>query len=661
MYSTARPHRRCPRHTQLACCLAAGAAMLCLILPVGCRSQDPPKPASKYTMLGLREVPAFMKGTIYEVADLQATQAFPTSGWGLVVGLRNTGDTRAPSYVREYILRQLVVHGFGGLNEGLQNVSPQRVLSDPQVAIVRVDGLIPPGARKGQRFDVYLSLPRGNRTTSLAHGNLYQANLYIAGADTTYPEGSVNAMATCRGDIFVNPTYALATAADAAQMSTAAKASARTGVILGGGMVDADWPLLLRLRLPSFQTAKNIESRIEDRYQGIGDKTKIVGSSPNSTAQGIAEAMDDGLIRLYVPRSYSGDWQRLTGVVTHLYLDSSPANLAAKARMLADEAVKPDAPLQDISYCWEGIGNLALPVVQELMNHPSPAVAFAATRAAAFLGDPGALVALGHIAASPGHPFRLTAVQVLGALPPSQSVREVLRRLLDAPEALVRIAAYEALARHQDPSVYSQIVQQKFVLDLVPSKAPPIVYATRLQVPRIAIIGDRVGINLPITFSALDGRFTIASTTDDKYLSLFYRSGFEPPVHVLSHPNLAEVVARLGGEGAQDDPQSLDFSYGDIVAILQALSTEGKLSTALHGQDQSVAFMLQQAPALQGAIYAAPDASAGTPAVAQAPSPGATDATGGLSSPEALPDFNPNATVAPPAGGAADGGAARPQ
>ena len=43
---------------------------------------------------------------------------------------------------------------------------------------------------------------------------------------------------------------------------------------------------------------------------------------------------------------------------------ANPSTAAAKARQLADEAVKPDAPLFDISYCWEGLGKVALPVIR---------------------------------------------------------------------------------------------------------------------------------------------------------------------------------------------------------------------------------------------------------------------------------------------------------
>ena len=58
-----------------------------------------------------------------------------------------------------------------------------------------------------------------------------------------------------------------------------------------------------------------------------------------------------------------------------------PEVLAVRAQKLADEAVKPNAMLQDISYCWEGLDKAALPVLGKLMTHENPDVAFAAARA----------------------------------------------------------------------------------------------------------------------------------------------------------------------------------------------------------------------------------------------------------------------------------------
>jgi len=71
-----------------ACCVAAAF----LLAPTGCQ-QDKKQPVSKYPILGKRPVPGFMKGTVYETTDLENTNPFLISGWGLVVNLDGTGGS----------------------------------------------------------------------------------------------------------------------------------------------------------------------------------------------------------------------------------------------------------------------------------------------------------------------------------------------------------------------------------------------------------------------------------------------------------------------------------------------------------------------------------------------------------------------------------------
>jgi len=71
-----------------------------------------------------------------------------------------------------------------------------------------------------------------------------------------------------------------------------------------------------------------------------------------------------------VPMAYKGNWEHFMGVVTHLYINLNPAVAAIKAQELADEAKKPGALLEDISYALEGIGAPAIPYITPLLSHP---------------------------------------------------------------------------------------------------------------------------------------------------------------------------------------------------------------------------------------------------------------------------------------------------
>src|ERR1700733_12314185 len=145
-------------------------------------------PAPLWPTLPLQKVPEFMKGTLFERVRFSDLDEMRVYGYGLVVNLHNTGDSRAPSNVRDYITKQMILRGFGSyvsemthqnaIPQGtFANVSPEQMLRDKRVAIVMVQGNIPVGAREGQSFDITVKTLEHNNTTSLAHGELYETDL----------------------------------------------------------------------------------------------------------------------------------------------------------------------------------------------------------------------------------------------------------------------------------------------------------------------------------------------------------------------------------------------------------------------------------------------------------------------------------------------------
>lgn len=563
----------------------------------GCGRKQPPiaAPPDRYRDMGAKEgVPDYLKGTIYERVELTSREAYPVSSYGLVGRLRGTGDSDAPTPVRQWMQNEIVRHGFGSTRiPGVGHITPGDVLASPNFAIVEVYGFIPPGAKKDDWIDVFVRCLPKNRTTSLAQGVLFETDLKIDGANPQYPSRTVEVYAKCKGPIVVNPAYA----DKGAPQTAAAKQSLRSGVVMFNGRVMHDQPLILQLRQPQRSLARAIERRIDEHFQ-------------NSN---VAAAQDEGIIHLYIPKDFRGDWEHFVGVATHLYVHSSPAFIAAKAKELADEAQKPGAPLLDISYAWEGLGAGALPFLSPLMSHADPNVAFAAARAAAFIGDPsgGAQHALVRIGRTAGHPFQISAIQTLGTLPPSTSLNHMLRELLDSDQNLARIEAYKVLAKNRDPKIFTTIVKghdgtEKFALDIVPSEGPPVIYASRRGAPRIAIIGRGQALMQPLVFTALDMRLSMTAQPNDQGITLFYRDDYAKPVRLLSRPDVADIIARLGGEGA-DDEARLDFTYGEILAILQALSDQRKVVAPRGRGEMAVAsLVLQEAPMVEQQIEQAP-------------------------------------------------------
>jgi Flagellar P-ring protein len=574
------PGRRATMQTIKRWIVAAAACAFGMTTLTGCpKPVDPPKAAIRYPVHPPpANMPAFLKGTIHELTIEQNTGDFPVNSYGLVTGLRGTGDSTAPAIVRDWMIKEMQRHGVSSAALGYGKLSPEQMLSDPSVAIVQVVANIPPGARKGDYVDVIVQALPNNNTSSLANGMLYRTALRING--TADPFGAVNEFAKAQGNIFVNPAYAGADSAAATQ--TALKASLRTGLIPDGGIITTDRPIHLVMRTPSWSTSRSVESRINYRFQ-----------TPDRFRDPTALAQDEGYIHLYVPRNFRGDWQHFLGICTHLYMNADHGFLALKAKELAEEAVKPNAYLEDISYCWEAIGEPAVPFITPLLSSPQQEVQYAAARAAAFIGDQFGQDMLVQIARTPGHAFQVNAVRTLGELPDSPLINASLATLLDTNESLVRIEAYKVLAAHHDGHIFSKVIHAKlnpeneFVLDLIASSGPPLIYCSRLGQPRVAIFGRKVAMDTPVVFRAFDSRLTISTPQDrPRTLNIFYRdTGRRTPVEALSSPDLGELVARLGG--ASDE--GFHFTYGDIVAILQSMTSAKQVPAA---------FVLQPLPGL---------------------------------------------------------------
>jgi hypothetical protein len=566
-------------------------------LLAGCKPVEPPKPIAA-PIIPPKEVSEELRGTVWEHIDVAGTEPLRVSGFGLVVNLSGTGDTRAPNQVREYMIKQMQKHGFGNLNlPGFGNLGPDKVLNDPlnRTAIVRVDGFVPPGARKNQLFDVQVTALENSNTTSLHRGILYTTDLSPRGADPFNPGAAgIATWARVSGPVFVNPTFALDESTD---VSAAQRLGLRTGVVMGRGLNLEDRPLVLKLRNPDRRIARLIEKRIQEKFQ----------------SSRVASMQSEGDIFVYMPISYGDDWERFVGVVTHLFLNPSHDFAVLKARKLVDiaQADREKAPLLNFTYCWEAMGPVVLPEIRELYVSDSDEVAYAAARAGAFLGDGPAEQKLAMIAREKDNAFQLSAVRVLGQLPRSARVSELLRELIDSEQLLVRIEAYRAMLASDDSTVFSQSIRERFILDIVPSKGPPIIYASRLGKPRIALIGQSVNISNPALYLAMRNRLSIAAQPDKEGVHVFFRGNdFEPEAEMRMPADLSLLIATLGGEGPRlANGGRFDFGYGDVVGILQQLADKNLLvpANAPAGQELAhVVFELQTLPGLEDPIMTAP-------------------------------------------------------
>lgn len=475
--------------------LRAWTVLFCLVLPAlavwlcGCDADG--EPLVDWNLLGdddedtatrserVESLPE-LRGTIGEVCAVVSANETPLEADGVVVGLYDKGSSQYPPSLGpdlvKYLKNQL---GFGNPLENLGDTSPQEILKSKDTAVVQVAAIIPPGAPKGTAVDVEVrALPR-TETQSLVGGYLLPVELQWGRPDRRVRD--LKSFAIARGSIFINPFI------DPTDLKQAGRL--RQGVVLNGGRTIRDMPIRLVLHRPDYAMAKLVQDRINGRFQE-GDTRVAVARSP------------DG-IEITIPPSWRDDYGHFVQLLMHLPRYGG-ASIEAHAHRVAELMKDPRANHAGLALVWEAIGRQILPTVQELYTSDMPAVRYYAARTGLRLGDnrvAGPIIT--QMAKEAQTVLQLEAIRELGRHPRLYAAREVLEEQLNSQSEIIRIAAYEALARRGGTNLITRYdVAGEFGLDVVQTSGEYVIYATRTGQPRIVIFGRDMSLARPIFFNS---------------------------------------------------------------------------------------------------------------------------------------------------------------
>ena len=152
------------------------------------------------------EVPPILQGTISSEAILDGYDPVVVHGYGLVVGLNGSGSSDIPPAVRAHMIAMAARRGIGSESSGWGSLSPEALLDSFNTAGVVGEGVIPPRATEGRRFDIriFASTARDLKLVNGTYpdafdkfgfkdpvdpwGNLYEY-LLIEGQFEIYPPG----------------------------------------------------------------------------------------------------------------------------------------------------------------------------------------------------------------------------------------------------------------------------------------------------------------------------------------------------------------------------------------------------------------------------------------------------------------------------------------
>ncbi len=482
------------------------------------------------------------------------TDPIPVSGVALVYQLKGTGSSPQPDGWRETLEKALKK----------RRLNPKEVLDDParSTSLVLVSGVIPAGARNGDRFDVTVTLPGGSKTTSLQHGVLdlcdltnyeLSGNMRQSLATSGVPAGKIPQAAT--NELLTGNRVGTAEGPLVAGVLTQAKADAdtpgevpvvRAAKVWGGmtNLIDRPYHFLLNGDAPQPRLAMVVAARMNAVFHGTSDK-----------AGKVAEAQVQGrrpMITAFVPPTYRLNHHRFILVARNIPLTAPGANNPYRKK-LERELLQPEtAVLAAIKL--EALGSDSEDALRVGLEHAdSPWVRFAAAQSLCYLGkaDPKAARTLGEIAER--HPaLRTHALTALASQDDAPCLDQLVELMKKGGPAL-RYGAFAALrgADENHDAVRGRRMGHSYWLHAVAADSTPLVHLTSERRNEVVLFGSVWPVSGTFAFP-LGTEFTVT------------RKDGEDGVTV------SRVVTKDG------EPTTIEAKYrADLAAILKGLAEMG--------------------------------------------------------------------------------------
>ena len=277
-----------------------------------------------------------VQSRIKDLTDIEGVRENQLVGYGLVVGLKGTGDTlNAAPFTKQSL--QSMLERLGVNTRGA-------TLRTKNVAAVMVTANLPAFGTQGTRIDVTVSAL--GDATSLQGGTLIVTPLM--GAD-----GEVYAVA--QGSVAVIGFNAQG---DAAQV---VRGVPTTGRISNGGLIEREIPFVLKdmanvrlaLRNPDLTTARRISAAVN----------AFIG-------QGVAEPIDPSTVVVQPPKSYKGNIIQLLTEIEQLRVEPDQI-----AKIVIDERSGIIVMGQDVRVSTVAVaqGNLTVTITESpIVSQPAP-------------------------------------------------------------------------------------------------------------------------------------------------------------------------------------------------------------------------------------------------------------------------------------------------
>jgi flagellar basal body P-ring protein FlgI len=459
---------------------------------------------------------------------------------GLVTNLDNTGADLPPTAPqRQLLINEMMSHEVS---------HPEKFLQSPTTSIVLVRGILPPGIRRGDKFDVAVTLPSGSETSSLRGGWLMRSRLrQVAVVDGALRTGHVDALV--EGNLLV----------DAVFENNSTRASETHGRILGQAEsnIDRDLGLAIREKDASYRIVALISKAVNQRFHTYDAGVK----------SGVCTAKRPNFLTLTIPPNYRHNVYHYVRVVNKIPLREDGVKRAERIELLERKLLEP-ATAASAAVQLEAIGKDAIAALKRGVSSRDPEVKFYAAEALAYLDEADAAVPLGEVARSESS-FRWHALTALTSMN-QVSALSVLSELLHVASAETRYGAFRAIHTRSpdDPNSKGEVLGQAFYYHLLPTSGEPMIHFTRSKRPEIVLFGHDQRFTPPEAANA--GKHILVTPVNEETVKV---SRFVPNEETVSEScstsldQLIRAAVRLGA------------GYAEVIQLVHELKKCGSLAS----------------------------------------------------------------------------------
>ena len=456
---------------------------------------------------------------------------------GLVTGLKNTGSTPPSGMHRQMLIDEMQTHDVE---------NPNALLSSPQTSLVMLRGFLPPGVRKGDRFDVEVRVPPHSKTESLKDGYLLRSRMReLAVLNQNVRTGHVAALS--EGSVLEHTLF----------RGKDDPTNSRSGIVLGGGVSQMDRPLglLVKTKYSSIRTATRIASAINRRFLQYTDEN----------SKGVANAKSDNYIELAVHDSYRHNVSRYMNVIRSIVVGESQLDSFSRKELLLAKLLEPTTAAE-AAMQLEAIGSESIPTLRQGLASEDPEVRFYAAESLAYLDEPDAAPALSGLA-SEHIAFRWHSLTALAGMDHVNAL-DAITELLNAESAETRVGAFRALwTRNPNSPLVNGRTFNDFHYHQVETSAYPLVHISMSKRPEIVAFGEGVMVTPPDHVFA--GKEIIIKNKGDGQLQISRFSPNMPDRFSSSTTALPDVIRAIA---------EVDGNYSDVVDMLQTLKKENAIN-----------------------------------------------------------------------------------